>query len=162
MIAIQYLLLGIGFRALWYNIVKAWGNMSFQRFLSMLSCVFLPCASSYQKTPGVVVHHGLGKETMKKQRKKRCRYITERLNNVNVPKRNSLTKYNETVGKVFHRLPLVYTRITPKSKFNWANCQFRREKMPDGTHEKYRDRLGSVGLRARATGRQASDTRYGV
>jgi hypothetical protein len=34
--------------------------------------------------------------------------------------------------------------------------------MPDGTHEKYHDRLGSVGLRARVTGRQFSARRYGV
>ena len=66
----QYPLPCKGFRALWCNIVKAWGNTRLQRFLSILSCVFLPCASSYQKAPGVVVHHGLGKEAMKKQRTK--------------------------------------------------------------------------------------------
>jgi hypothetical protein len=34
--------------------------------------------------------------------------------------------------------------------------------MPDGTRQEYRHKVGSVRLRARATGGQESDTRYGV
>jgi hypothetical protein len=46
----------------------------------ILSYVLLSCATSYHKASGAVVHHGLGKEAMTKQRKKRCRYVTERPN----------------------------------------------------------------------------------